>query len=229
MLRKLMIRTWFGPLPPWTEQFKAHVERLKEFGWDFLIWNDFEEFRKRVELGTGVLIPEKLDTRKAGDYDPYNAVIFPDLIKGYDYWGHFNLDCVYGRLEKWIPDAFLENCDIFANDPGQICGPFSVYRNCPNINELFKWGDPDVWRNNLKQGAFQGYDEIAFNTQVREAVALGHITAGWGFFQSHDHMTRGHASYPHVVIQKDGAILDLLQDREVMMYHFNQTRKWPVI
>jgi hypothetical protein len=228
MLRKLMIRTWFGPLPPWTEQFKAHVERLKEFGWDFLIRNDFEEFRKRVELGTGVLIPEKLDTRKAGDYDPYNAVIFPDLIKGYDYWGHFNLDCVYGRLEKWIPDAFLQNCDIFANDPGAICGPFSVYRNCEKVNRLYLVSRH--WEDNLRDGRFWGFDEVEFNHAIQPYVKCGSIKMASAFFQAHDHMTAGHKETPKIMIRSDGALLDPVRgNEETMMYHFNQTRKWPVV
>lgn len=232
-LKKLMIRTWRGPLPPWTPQFIRSVEPLKEFGWYFTIGNDWDGFRRLVKLETGVQIPEQIDTRKPGDYDPAYGEIFRETLKGYDFWGHFNLDCVYGRLSHFLPDNFLANIDIYGNDPGAVCGPFTIYRNCTKVNQLYQ--RVPTWREDFEDPKFHGWDEMEFNLAVRAAALSGHIRFVSGFLQAHDHMTPGHTIVAQTAgpgnvayFQNDGALIDGVTGQEIMMYHFNQTRRWPI-
>ena len=239
-----MIRTWRGHLPYWTTQFHASVSRLSESGWDFAIINDWESVRFRVDKNLWLKIPDVIDTRKPGDYDPANGTIFADLIKGYDFWGHFNLDCVYGRLSHWLPDSFLENVDVYGNDPGAVCGPFTIYRNCDKVNNLFRQ-TPD-WEHAFTTPEFLGWDEIDFTNTVRAAAVSGDIRFVSGFLQAHDHMTMEHAKraqvystahiqsvesmyqlWPPVKFGDDSALIDNVTGQEIMMYHFNQTRRWP--
>lgn len=223
-MRKLLIRTWFGSLPSWTEKFKAHVEHLKQYGWEFLIVDDIEWFKKRCRETLGVEVQPEPGTRKAGDYDPYLGVIFAKELRGYDFWGHFNLDCVYGRLDRWLPDAFLENIDVFGNDPGAICGPFSIYRNRADVNELFR--EAESWKENLETSDYYGFDEAQFSRAVHQVSLSGSIRFASGFFQSHDKMWR-HRGFPKIRIDSDGSLIDVPLGREIMLFHFNATRTWP--
>lgn len=234
MLKKLMIRTWRGTLPPWTTQFRASVSHLSESGWDFAIIDDWLSVRRRIQANLYITIPQEIDTRKPGDYDPANSIIFADLIKGYDFWGHFNLDCVYGRLSHWLPDSFLSNIDIYGNDPGAVCGPFTLYRNCEKVNNLFQSTPDPEWHYNASTSRFLGWDEGGFSDHVRQSALRGDIRFASGFLQAHDHMTPKHyefadsliGNYP-VKFNDDGALIDNVTDQEIMMYHFNQTRRWP--
>lgn len=231
MLKKLMIRTWFGDLPPWTQQFVNHVTFLEEYGWHFLLVTNIDYYRKQFEEKVGMRPAIYENTRKAGDFDPFIGKVFEDQIKGFDYWGHYNLDAVYGRLDRWIPDSFLENLDIFANDPGAICGPFTVYKNTERINKLYE--QVPTWRRNVRTPDFLGWDERDFNLAVQDRVLDGRIVMGSGFFQTHDHVSRLHRRHqeselPYIKIRSDGSLLDIVAGKEAMMFHFNQTRRWPV-
>ena len=242
MLKKLMIRTWRGPLPEWTPQFRIATSRLSEYGWDFIIVDNWDSVESRIKSKFGIDLPPNLDTRKAGDYDPLLGVLFEEELKGYDFWGHFNLDCVYGRIDRWLPDAFL-GVDIFGNDPGAVCGPFTVYKNCEKVNQLFRGVnnvyDPGDWKGNLKSPTFYGWDEGHFSHHVHNSALNGEIIFASGFFQAHDHLTNDHRRLANdwkagviamgpVRILPDGTLVDNVTSREIMMYHFNQTRKWPV-
>lgn len=230
MLKKLMIRTWFGPLPDWYPEFREHLRHLEKYGWDFLLINEYHWFWNEVKMQLGIQLPDEaqIDRRKAGDWDPYLGAVMQKYLKTghYDYWAHVNLDAVYGRIDQWLPDSYLCNLDIFGNDPGAICGPFTVYRNAEKINQLFS--ECPTWRDNLQDPKFRGWDELAFNDTIKRLVLSGQITMGSGFFQSHDHIDYAHKQHRGVYILPDGKLIDPLYNREVMMYHFNQYRKWPV-
>lgn len=224
-----MVRTWFGPLPPWEPQYRAHIERLKEFGWDFLIVNDFDWYRHRVREVLGVEPTLNAPgTRKCGDWDPMIGVVFAEELKGYDFWGHVALDCVFGRLEKHCSDTFLETVDVFGNDPEAICGPFSIYRNIEKVNSLFCRFDD--WRTVFESDHFYGFDETEFSEIVKQASAKGEIRFKSAFNQSHDKQCQ-HLPVPRMRIRDDGALIDVPLGKEVMMFHFNRRdveRTWPV-
>lgn len=234
MLRKLLVRVWLGPLPPWTDQWLEHVEALKPYGWDFLLVNDRDDFLARCERAFGFAVNPEPGTRKACEYDPALGEIFADEIAEYDFWGHCNLDAVYGRLDRWLSDEYLSDCDIFGNDPGAICGPLSLYRNAPAVNSLYR--KVPGWQRIFKSEIFHGFDEGAFNAVVRDAAAAGELRFKSAFWQSHDKQP-GHVPTPRLSLRNDGALVDQEKDEEVMMFHFNRPvdsgqpfggRRWPV-
>lgn len=230
MLRKLLIRVWLGPLPPWTDQWKSNVETLNQFGWDFLLVNDQGEFEARCQRTFGFPVHPEPGTRKACEYDPALGELFADWIEGYDFWGHCNLDAVYGRLDRWLTDDYLSDCDIFGNDPGAICGPLSVYRNTPKVNALYR--SVPGWRDIFQSSDFHGFDEGAFNNEVQRTKDIRFKSAFW---QSHDKQS-GHYPEPRLVLLPDGTLRDLYRQEEIMMFHFNRKRsdepfggrRWPL-
>lgn len=228
-LRKRMYRIWLGPLPAWVPQFMATVERLREFGWEFVIKNDRDEIASRLRM-LGVEMGET-GHRKAGDYDPLIGHLFADELGESDWWGHFGLDVVFGRVEQFLPDAFLQHLEIFGNDPNAICGPFSLYRNSTDVNALYQTV-PD-WKRLLEEPEIQAFDELHLTRAVHQARALGQIEFASAFFQGHDKQP-WHLPAPCLTRYRSGELYDHPKPgiaREIMMFHFNRKdvpKQWPL-
>lgn len=230
-LRKLLIRTWMGPLPPWTEQWMAHIQHqhFRDSGWDFIVITNENLLRHAVKTKLGCDLLVFPGTRKAGDWDPMLGVALEEIISRYDFWGHCALDAVYGRIEKWLPDERLAELDVFGNDPGAICGPFSIYRNCPKVNNLFReYAD---WRAVLETEHYYGFDETEFSGVVNAAAQRGEIRFESAFYQEHDKQP-WHVPTPRVALCSDGSLRsthqgDEINGEEIMMFHFNRWRQWP--
>lgn len=229
-LRKLMIRTWFGPLPNWYDRYCGHVQHLRKSGWDFWIINDLDWFRKLVYEKLAIRIDCAPGTRKNGDYDPALGVILNDYIKGYDFWGHVGLDCVFGRLDKFLPDERLDTLDVYGNDPEAICGPFSVYRNCAIVNQAFR--QAENYLEAFATSRYFGWDETEFSNYVNALAGHGEINFYSGFMQEHDKQP-WHMPKPNLQIDADGSLwsVDPGVRREIMMFHFNRKdvqHVWPI-
>lgn len=224
-MRALLIRVWIGPLPAWFPQWQAHMEAHREHGWDYLVVTDADELAARARNALGFELRPEPGTRKACEYDPALGEMFADRIQGYDWWGHCNLDCVYGRLEHWLTPGYLESCDLWGNDPDAICGPLSLYRNTPAVNSLFR--EVPEWKSIFQSPHFYGFDETRFNAAVHIAAARGEVRFKSSFWQSHDKQW-GHHDKPRMEL-RGRELWDQVKNQEVLMFHFNRSRKWPIL
>lgn len=80
---------------------------------------------------------------KLCDYKPLYGVMFEDDLKEYDFWGHCDVDLIFGNIRNFITDDILERFD-------RICtrGHFTLYRNNRETNMAFL--DSKVGGNALK-------------------------------------------------------------------------------
>lgn len=74
--------------------------------------------------------------RKLCDLKPFYGLVFSEEIKEYDFWAFGDLDIMFGNTES-ILQPLLENFDILTFHPYWISGPFTLFRNKKQINELF--------------------------------------------------------------------------------------------
>ena len=58
--------------------------------------------------------------------------LFDDYLTEYDFWGHCDVDLIFGNIRKFIDDKILNQYDRILSR-----GHLSLYRNCKEINELF--------------------------------------------------------------------------------------------
>lgn len=72
---------------------------------------------------------------KLCDYKTAYGDIFKEEIKEYDHWGYCDLDVIWGNLEKFIREYALLKYDKAAD-----AGHFTLYKNTPEITELYKRG-----------------------------------------------------------------------------------------
>ena len=94
------------------------------------IYMSFEEIKKKFQSKFDFLISLN-SPYKLCDYKPAYGYIFSELNEGYDYWGHSDLDLIYGNLRQYLTD------DVLSYDKLFVLGHFTLYRNVKEINTLF--------------------------------------------------------------------------------------------
>lgn len=74
---------------------------------------------------------------KFNDFKPAYAFLFPEIIKGYHFWGYGDIDVIYGNIRNFITEEILQVHDVISVRHDFLPGAFSLYKNCEQINELF--------------------------------------------------------------------------------------------
>lgn len=74
---------------------------------------------------------------KLCDFRPAYGYLFEDYISKYDFWGHCDVDLIFGNIRKFINDNVFSKYDKILT-----CGHLSLYRNTPEINRWFMSLDP---------------------------------------------------------------------------------------
>lgn len=88
------------------------------------------------------------------DLKPSYGEVFADILNGYDFWGHTDMDIVYGNLRKYLPDDILEKHDkIYGN------GHFSLYRNTPDVNSIYRKIEVPTYRQVFSFSEGCAFDE----------------------------------------------------------------------
>lgn len=124
-----------------------------------IIYKTLDEIRNAISLRMGFTV--SLDyPYKLCDFRPAYGVIFPEIIKSYDFWGHIDIDVMYGRIRDFINDEILSEYDIINSRHDYVAGHFCLYRNNQNINNLFK--ESQDYRNIFSQSEYFNFDECSF-------------------------------------------------------------------
>ena len=103
------------PLPPNIRYVKTDMNEMQE------------RFSNR--LGFQVILDRPY---KLVDYKPAYGYLFENMAIGYDFWGHCDMDVVFGDIRAFFTDEVLEKYHKL-----QERGHLSIYRNTEAINRLF--------------------------------------------------------------------------------------------
>lgn len=87
-----------------------------------------ERFQEIVGFPIKLKVPYKLC-----DYKPIYGKAFEEIVKTYDFWGHCDIDLMFGDIRKFITNERLEQYDKIFD-----AGYFILYRNCDAINTLYE-------------------------------------------------------------------------------------------
>ena len=74
---------------------------------------------------------------KLCDLKPAYGLIFQDYISDYDFWGHGDIDLIYGRISSFYTRK-LKRFDVLTCRRGIVSGQLTLYRNLLCINSLFR-------------------------------------------------------------------------------------------
>lgn len=143
---------FFGKLP-WYFHYFVHTCKYNPTVDFFIITNDrswSESLPKNVKIIYQEMeMINKTATRKLGfttnikeayklcDFKPAYGYLFPELIEGYDFWGHGDIDVIFGDIREFITDDVLENHELVNVRHDFISGYFLLFRNNKKMNTLF--------------------------------------------------------------------------------------------
>ncbi len=91
-----------------------------------------ELLQSQFEFSIGLSTPYKLC-----DYKPVYGAAFSEWVQDYDYWGHCDLDLIWGNIRHFMTDALLSEYDRILNQ-----GHCSLYRNTESVNRYYRTLDP---------------------------------------------------------------------------------------
>lgn len=137
---------YFGKMPNYFQLFLNSCKENKEFNW--IIFTDDETYYnyppnvKKISmsmlefkdlLSNKFNFPIKItNPHKLCDLKPAYGYIFENYIKKYEYWGHCDVDIIFGKLSNFINDNLLEKYDKL------FClGHCIIYKNSYENNRVF--------------------------------------------------------------------------------------------
>jgi hypothetical protein len=149
MKKIVLIICYFGKLPNYFNLFLKSAGKNKSFVFLFVsdcsgqiqadIPSNFHFITMRFDEIVS-LIKNRLNQKfvchkpyKLCDYKPAYGLLFSEWIKEYDYWGHCDIDIIFGDIGEFVYKLTNLNYDkIFA------AGHLSLYKNDDIINHAFK-------------------------------------------------------------------------------------------
>jgi hypothetical protein len=143
---------WYGPYP-WYLPYFIHSCSFNPTI-DFYIITDNEKLIYNIPANV-TIVYKTLDeikataTKKLGftvsidnayklnDFKPAYGFLFPEIIEGYDFWGHSDLDVIYGDIREFLNEQMLTEYDFISPRHDYTTGCFCLYRNNEKINTFF--------------------------------------------------------------------------------------------
>jgi hypothetical protein len=151
--RIVLMIVYFGQLPVWLPAFLLSCRYNPDVDW--LIFADSEtppncpenvKFLKTDLVSFNQLASDKLGFRvnitpsylyKLVDMKPAFGKIFEDSLQECGFWGHCDMDVVWGQIRTFVDANILEHFDLITSRIGKISGHFCLYRNVPEMNTIF--------------------------------------------------------------------------------------------
>lgn len=120
-----------------------------------------EEEKARYEkvLGMKVAMPNPY---KLCDFRPAYGILYADELKGFDFWGHSDIDLVLGQVRHFLTEDLLASHDMIS-----CWGHLCLYRNNEFMNNLFKEkheGEYLDWQEVFTDPKNRTYDEAWLGT-----------------------------------------------------------------
>ncbi len=146
-MKTALIIPYFGKFPNYFYLHLISIRHNPDFTWFFftddyteydyppnakVFYMSFDEMRSLVQSKFD--FPIALERPyKLCDFKPAYGHIFAEYLKEYDYWGHCDLDVIWGDLNKYLKDKLAEDYDLLYRE-----GALRLYKNDDNINQLYK-------------------------------------------------------------------------------------------
>lgn len=167
----VLIIPYFGTLPDYFPVWKQSA--LANPTVDFLFFTDIDALQDEQNIKTHhlsfedfkALIQKKFDfpitldkPYKLCDYKPTYGYVLQEYIKEYDFWGHCDVDLIFGDIRHFITDDILEKHQKILEH-----GHFTLYRNDGETNTVFMrcpgYGDYD-YKKAFTSGDAMYFDEF---------------------------------------------------------------------
>ena len=133
---------------------------------------DFKDIKERIQK----LYPFKISLTKPYklcDYRPAYGQVFENDIKGYDFWGHCDIDCIFGKLSNFLKEDILKYDRVFRL--GHLC----LYKNNKDVNSRYLLPIDNIYRY---KEVFQTEDNCIFDEKnTNNDICIETIWEKYGF------------------------------------------------
>jgi len=234
-MKIVFVLVYFGEWPSWFPAFIQSCRHNRTVSW--LIFTDCDTSGIQAENVTfvpftmddfGRLASDKLgfpvshdNPYKLCDFKPAYGLIFEGYLAGYDFWGHCDLDVIWGDISKFITDDILNQYDVISARKEKMCGHFSLYRNTSPINKLFTLHQQHV--EVLTQNETVSFDEDFMTLVVEQVVKQGYIKIYWPRYVLDDEFGPVLREFRSGWHWENGKLYNRNDDnREIMYIHFSE-------
>lgn len=169
MTKVALVFCYFGKFPNYFHLFLDSCRRNDSI--DFIFFTDceyspfpdnvffhntsFEELKKRIANNFDFDI--KLNTPyKLCDFKPAFGEIFSEELKGYDFWGHADVDMIFGNLRDFLTEDIFQSYNKIYQ-----FGHLTLYRNTAENNALYKLPGGIDYREAFTTEEIKVFDEVA--------------------------------------------------------------------
>lgn len=97
---------------------------------------------------------------KLCDFKPAYGFLFSEIIGGYDFWGHGDIDVIYGNIRTFISEEMLSEYELITARHDFLSGTFTLFKNNKKLNTLFKQSKD--YKMVLSSAAHYCFDECNF-------------------------------------------------------------------
>ena len=156
--------------------------------------------------------------RKFCDFKCTYGRLFEECLSPYTFWGHCDLDVVFGDIRYFLTREILDKYDVISSYGLRLNGPFTIYRKTPELLRFYEKNDmhavvfSDTWKP-------YSFDEYYLTQTVQELAARGELRLRLDdTFQRHDRHGGLHYWY-------EGNLLDACSRKPALLFHFAQWKK----
>lgn len=224
-----LVEVWLGKIP---EYFQHHVETIgsvscvdfyfftndKEYDFSkikhtnfHLNYIDESEFLFRFNQISPIKINEITHPKKIIDFKLSYFEMFSDYIRDYEYVGIYDIDTLFGDINKSILDCIGKYDFISIGDEiyhNRLSGPLMIVRNTKEFHDLMR---TDRYYETLLMDDIYGYGEQELATIARENYKTK-------IFYSMNTETHNGGKNTYTVIWKGGKLN--VNGEEKLLYHF---------
>ncbi len=152
MKRICIVIVYIGKWPDWFDIFLQSCTHNPTVNW--IIFTDCEipeycpDNIKFVAMNLdnfNALASSKLNLKiaikngiKLSDLRPAFGLVFEEYLTDFDFWGHCDVDLIFGNIKAFITEEMLSENDIITSHEEYLTGHFTLYRNTKKINRLFE-------------------------------------------------------------------------------------------
>lgn len=148
----IILICYYGEFPWYFKYFLHSCKYNKDIDYYIFTDNDYQyELPENVTIiKMSMAKIKKLISEKVGftvnidfpyklcDFKPAYGLIFLEFVEDYDFWGYSDIDIIYGDIRNFINGRLLNEFEYISLRHDYTTGCFSLFRNDPSINNLFK-------------------------------------------------------------------------------------------
>lgn len=166
---------YFGEFPVWFSAFLLSCKFNEEIDW--IIFTDtvpsgftplnvkfnkisLEQFQSKASKTVMVEVSFS-KMYKLCDFKPLYGDIFQTELQSYHYWGHCDLDLIWGDIKSFLKAIDFKQYDIISSRQLTICGHFTLYRNSASVNTLYK--EVKGYKKLFIEDGYSNFDEGFFS------------------------------------------------------------------